>query len=142
MLTIPVTDLHIKILDTPPGPNLFIYMQFWRKFGKIICWCPPGVLSRPPRGNPGSATEFQGIIYSNMKEYPTLCIVRRWEVRYSGSSLCTGQYLSNTILVSCPFRCLSWDQYQRGLLQNRDPRVKKTCLPLRKRMFNSRLHCK
>ena len=28
----------------PPGPKSFNFMQFWRKFAKIICWCPPGEL--------------------------------------------------------------------------------------------------
>ena len=31
-------------------------MQFLGKFGKIICWHPPGELAPPPRENPGSAT--------------------------------------------------------------------------------------
>ena len=52
-----VADLHSKILDAPPGgPNSFNFMQFLGKFGKIICWRPPGELAPPPRGNPGSAT--------------------------------------------------------------------------------------
>ena len=36
-------DLHSKILDAPPspgGPNSFNFMQFWGKFGEIICWRP------------------------------------------------------------------------------------------------------
>ena len=42
---------------TPPrGPNSFNFMQFLGKFGKIICWRPPGELAPPPRGNPRSAT--------------------------------------------------------------------------------------
>ena len=24
----------------PGGPNSFNFMQFWGKFGKIVCWCP------------------------------------------------------------------------------------------------------
>ena len=35
--------------------NFFNCMQFFRKFGKIICWLPPGGLAPPPMGNPGSA---------------------------------------------------------------------------------------
>ena len=31
-------------LAPPPGPKSFNFMQFWRKFAKIICWCPPGEL--------------------------------------------------------------------------------------------------
>ena len=31
-------------------------MQFSGKYGKIVCWRPPGELAPPPRGNPGSAT--------------------------------------------------------------------------------------
>ena len=38
------------------GPNSFNFMQFLRKFGKIVCWGPRGV-GTPPRGNPGSATD-------------------------------------------------------------------------------------
>ena len=44
---------------TPPGPNSFNFMQFWGKFGKIICWRPPplsGELVPPPRGNPGATS--------------------------------------------------------------------------------------
>ena len=26
---------------TPPGPYSFNFMQFWGKFGKIVCWHPP-----------------------------------------------------------------------------------------------------
>ena len=40
----------------PGGPNSFNFMQFLGKFGKIVCWRPPGELAPPPRGNPGSAT--------------------------------------------------------------------------------------
>ena len=39
------------------GPNSFDFMQFLGKCGKIVCWCPPGQLAPPPRGNPGSATD-------------------------------------------------------------------------------------
>ena len=52
-----MADLHSKILDAPPrGPNSFNFVQFLGKFGKIVCWRPPGELAPPPRGNPGSAT--------------------------------------------------------------------------------------
>ena len=44
------------ICAPPGGPNSFNFMQFMGKFGKIICWRPPGELAPPPRGNPGSAT--------------------------------------------------------------------------------------
>ena len=40
----------------PGGPNSFNFMQFLGKFGKIVCWRPPGELVPPPRRNPGSAT--------------------------------------------------------------------------------------
>ena len=34
-------DLHNKILDAPPlGQIFFIFMQFLRKFGRIIGWYP------------------------------------------------------------------------------------------------------
>ena len=42
----------------PGGPNCFNFMHFLGKFGKIVCWCPPGELAPPPRGNPGSATDL------------------------------------------------------------------------------------
>ena len=69
-----VADLHSKILDARPpsrGPNSFNFMQFLGKFGKIVCWRPPGELAPPPRGNPGSATEmgtFSLAIGSSMQE--------------------------------------------------------------------------
>ena len=40
---------------THQGPNSFNFMQFWGKFGKIVCWRP---LAPPPRGNPGYTTDF------------------------------------------------------------------------------------
>ena len=33
-------------------------MHFLWTFGKIVCWLPPGGLTPPPRGNPGSATVY------------------------------------------------------------------------------------
>ena len=33
----------------PGGPNSFNFLQFWGKFGKIVCWRPPGELAPPPR---------------------------------------------------------------------------------------------
>ena len=42
----------------PGGPNSFNFMQFLGKFGKIVCWRPPGELAPPPRGNPGSTTDL------------------------------------------------------------------------------------
>ena len=59
--TLPVADLHSKILDAHPppgGPSSFNFMQFWGNFGKIVCCPPPGDLAPPPRGNPGSATDY------------------------------------------------------------------------------------
>ena len=57
---ISVTYLHSKILDAPHGPNSFNFIQFLGKFGKIIYRRPPspGGCAPPPRGNPGSATEY------------------------------------------------------------------------------------
>ena len=53
---------------TPPGdPNSFNFMQFLGKYGKIVCWRPPGALAPPPQGNPGSATGSVGYdINSNL----------------------------------------------------------------------------
>ena len=43
----------------PPGhPNSFDFMKFLGKFGKIVCSRKYGGLTPPPRGNPGSATDF------------------------------------------------------------------------------------
>ena len=39
---------------TPPGVQILSISC--KKFGKIVCWRPPGELAPPPRGNPGSAT--------------------------------------------------------------------------------------
>ena len=39
----------------PPGsPNSLNSMQFWGKFGKIVCWR----VGAPTSGNPGSATVY------------------------------------------------------------------------------------
>ena len=55
-----VADLNSKILDARPprGPNSFNFMQFLGKFGKIVCWRPPGELAPPPQGNPRSAADI------------------------------------------------------------------------------------
>ena len=39
----------------PTAQNFLNFMQFFAKFGKIICWRPPGGLAPPPTGNPLSA---------------------------------------------------------------------------------------
>ena len=57
---LPVADLHGKILDAPPPSEFF---QFHAVFGKIwqnrmLALPPPGELAPPPRGNPGSATDY------------------------------------------------------------------------------------
>ena len=31
----------LRVTRAPPGPNSFNFMQFWGKFGKIVCWRPP-----------------------------------------------------------------------------------------------------
>ena len=33
--------------DAPQGPNSFNFLQFWGKFGKIVCWRPPPGSWRP-----------------------------------------------------------------------------------------------
>ena len=38
----------------PMAQNFLNFMQFFVKFGKIICWRPAGGLAPPPTGNPGS----------------------------------------------------------------------------------------
>ena len=38
----------------PTAQNVLNFMQFFGKFGKIVCWRPsPGGLAPPPVGNPG-----------------------------------------------------------------------------------------
>ena len=39
--------------------NFLNFIQIFGKFGKIVCWRPPGGLVPPPTGNPGSTTESQ-----------------------------------------------------------------------------------
>ena len=52
MMLKPVADLG----GSPPTVQNFLnFMQFFAKFGKIICWRPPRGLAPPPSGNPGSA---------------------------------------------------------------------------------------
>ena len=46
-----MADLYSKILEAPPDPNSFNFMQFLGKFGKIICWHPPESW-RPLLGDP------------------------------------------------------------------------------------------
>ena len=48
--TVSVVDLRRGERDTPPGdPNSFNFMQFLRKFGKIVCWRPHlGEILDPP----------------------------------------------------------------------------------------------
>ena len=54
----------------PPGLNSFNFMQFLRKFGKIVYWVPPGELVPPPRGNPGSTTAVSGESISTFPTFP------------------------------------------------------------------------
>ena len=59
-VTIQLQGLPLAVADLngappPGGLNSFNFMQFWGKFGKIVCWRPPRELAPPPRGNPGSA---------------------------------------------------------------------------------------
>ena len=67
-----VADLRGGARDArpPAGPNSFNFMQFLGKFGKIVCWQSYvgtilGELAPPPRGNPGSATEWVTYSVSN-----------------------------------------------------------------------------
>ena len=52
-----VADLGGRARHAPPptAQNVLNFMQFFTKFGKIICWRPPGELAPHPTGNPGSA---------------------------------------------------------------------------------------
>ena len=45
----------------PTVQNFLDFMQFFRKFDKIVCWRPPRGLAPPPTGNPGSAPAIIGI---------------------------------------------------------------------------------
>ena len=73
----------VKFWTRPPpppgGPNSFNFMQFSGKIGKIICWRPPGELAPPPRGNPGSATDFFPLL--------NMTIVASQEISLSQSGL-------------------------------------------------------
>ena len=44
-------------------------VQFSGKYGKIICWRPPGELASSPQGNPGSATGYDSFtcVFRNLK---------------------------------------------------------------------------
>ena len=53
--------------DAPPppahaGPNAFSFMQFLRKFGKIVCWVPP-----PPWGVGAPSSGKSWIRHSKFK---------------------------------------------------------------------------
>ena len=54
-------------------PNSFNFMQFLGKYGKIVCWRPPGELAPPPRGNPGSATAI--VVIGQCTQLVSLVIV-------------------------------------------------------------------
>ena len=71
-----MADLRGTQGTCPRGPNSFNFMQFLEKFGKIICWRPPGELAPPPRGNPGSATDIiQHKLNTNINLFKTW-----WEI--------------------------------------------------------------
>ena len=56
-------DLRGARWTRPPptrSPNSFNFMQFWGKFGKIICWRPP-----PRVGSPTSGKSIGGCFGSN-----------------------------------------------------------------------------
>ena len=46
---------HPARAPLPTVQNFLDFMQFFGKFDKIVCWCPPRGLVPPPTGNPGSA---------------------------------------------------------------------------------------
>ena len=47
-----------QIWPPPWGSKFFQFHAVFGKIGKIVCWHPPGELAPPPRGNPGSATDY------------------------------------------------------------------------------------
>ena len=50
-----------------PGVQIFFnFMQFLGKFGKIVCWCPPGEFAPQPRGSPGSTTAWVLLRYDTI----------------------------------------------------------------------------
>ena len=80
-------------------------MQFFTKFGKIICWRPPGGLASPATGNPGSAPAF----VSKMKQQLKQPAARRHVALFKGRHdvlvwrciLCTQTFQEEDNLVSC-----------------------------------------
>ena len=53
--------LHLLVVSLSVKKYLNL-MQFFGKFGKIICSAPPGGLAPPPTGNPGSASDFRVVM--------------------------------------------------------------------------------
>ena len=45
----------------PPGSQFYQFHAVFGKIWQIVCWHPPGELTPPPRGNPGSVTAFYKI---------------------------------------------------------------------------------
>ena len=62
----------VKFLVCAPslGSKFFQFHEFWGKFGKILCWHPPGGLALPLRGSSGSAT---GTRHSGGESEPEVC---------------------------------------------------------------------
>ena len=82
-----------------PTAQIFLnFMQFFAKFGKSICWRPPGGLAPPPMGNPGSvpATELK------METFLKTIVASRWHL-VSLSARQLFRYFKQCLAVFLPF---------------------------------------
>ena len=70
-LQVGIISLRNSVADLGGAPptvqNVLNFMQFSGKFGKIVCWHPPGWLTPPPTRNPGSAAGIFICGYRNLR---------------------------------------------------------------------------
>ena len=85
---------------TPPPPrrpNSFNFMQFLGEFGKIVCSRPPplGGFTPPPRGNPGSVTDYNVIQRERETDRQTD------RQRYRETERDRKAFIANSIMLNC-----------------------------------------
>ena len=82
---------------SPSGQSFFIFVQFSRKIGQIVCrYPPPPEVSATPLGNPGSATADHFVTYRYLMELSAGSKVKK--------------LLTENLLTCGISTCLSYDE--------------------------------
>ena len=55
------------------GSKFFKFHTIFGKFGKLLCWHPPGELAPQPEGNPGSSTDTVAVLSDFKFHFSSIC---------------------------------------------------------------------